>query len=211
MKAVFIDRDGTINDDPVGYISRAEDFCLFPFAAEAIRILNQLDFKVIVVSNQSGIARGYFTEEDLRKVHKYMIDELDREGANVDMVLYSPYHPEGIVEPFNIEHNSRKPGSGMFYEALKRFPIMASKSYMIGDKMSDIEFGKRNGMISILVSPLLKAPHKVEPELASVHLEGRDSLSIIHYPLSIEKPDFIVENILTAAKVIKVLERQKNG
>ncbi|MCL2063862.1 MAG: HAD family hydrolase [Candidatus Cloacimonetes bacterium] len=194
MKAVFIDRDGTINHDPSGYIASIKDFHLYPYTAEAIKIFNKLDFKTIVVSNQSGIARGLFTEDDLKSLHQFMKDELAKEGAFLDLILYSPFHPGGIVEPYNVEHFSRKPRSGMFFEALKTFPIKAKQSYMIGDKDIDIEFGKNNGMVSFLVTPSLT--------------NDTSAFSILNNTIL---PDFIVSNILSAAKVIKVLERQKNG
>ena len=188
-KAVFLDRDGTVNDDLNGYISDPKDFHLFPFAAEAIRALNGLGFKTIIVTNQSGIARGYYTEEHLELVHKFMTDELAKENAFIDLVLYSPYHEEGTVEPFNKEHISRKPNSGMFFDALKKFPIKARSSYMIGDKAADIEFGKNNGLTTILV----KTGYGAET------WEDRDNLKVL--------PDFVVENLLSAANLIKVLDK----
>ena len=191
MKAVFLDRDGTINIDTNGYIAKPDEFCLYPFAIEAIKCLNNMGFKVIIVSNQSGIARGYFTEKDLEIVHNHMLNTFFENNVFIDLILYSPFHPNGIIEPFNISHNSRKPQAGMFYEALKKFPIKANDSYMIGDSQIDIEFGKKNGLTSFLVKT-----------------GNGEKLDIIHSTL---RPDFIVENILSAAHVIKIIERQKNS
>jgi len=188
MKAVFIDRDGTLNDDLTGYISDQKDFHLFPFAGEAIKILNSLLFKTIVVTNQSGIARGFYTEKDLEQVHKYMNDELAKKNAHIDLILYSPYHHKGIIEPYNTEHISRKPKPGMFFEALKKYPIKAKESYMIGDRVADIEFGKNNGLTSILV----------KTGYGTQTWENRDTLRVL--------PDFVVENLLSAVRLIKVLE-----
>jgi len=176
MRAVFLDRDGTINEDSVGYISKITDFKLFPFAAEAITIFNKLDFKTIVVSNQSGIERGFFTETDLNIIHNYMITELQKENAFIDLILYSPF----------LNHFTRKPEPGMFFQALQHFNFNANQSFMIGDKMSDIEFGKKNGLITFLVKTG----------------EGCKTLDMIEN--NKVKPDFVVENILSAANVIKL-------
>ena len=186
-KAVFLDRDGTINQDLDGYISSPKDFLLFPFTAEAIKIFNTLEYKTIIVTNQSGIARGLYTLDHLNTIHNYMISELKKESAFIDLVLFSPYHPDGIIKPYNIEHISRKPQPGMFFEALHNFPIKAKKSYMIGDKLSDIEFGKANGLSTILV----KTGNGKET------WKNREKLPIL--------PDFVVENILSAAYLIKYL------
>jgi len=186
MRAVFIDRDGTINDDRSGYTHKPEDFFLFPFVSEAIRTLNALDFKVIVVTNQSGIARGYFGEKELNVLHEHMTDELAKDNAFIDLILYSPYLNEGSIEPYNIEHISRKPNPGMFFDALKKYPIKASQSYMIGDTPSDIEFGKNIGLTTFLV--------KTGWGLKT--WENRNELKVM--------PDFVVENLLSAVKVIEL-------
>ena len=184
-RAVFLDRDGTINTDPDGYIKNTKDFILFPFTAEAIRIMNNLNFKVIIVSNQAGVARGLMTINDVEEINNHMKNELTKEGVHIDLILYCPYHMDGTVPPFNIDHNSRKPKSGMFFEALKHFPIKANQSYMIGDKPSDIEFGKKNGLITFLVKTG----------------EGEDTWEKLN-SLTV-KPDFVVDNLLSATKLIK--------
>jgi len=187
MKAIFLDRDGTINEDSVDYIKSSTEFKLFPYSAEAINMLRSLDYKIIIITNQSGIAKGLFTINDYLSVTNYMQDKLAEENAIIDLVLYSPYHPEGIVAPYNIEHNSRKPKPGMFYEAIQKYPIKASKSFMIGDKDIDIEFGKRNGLKTILV----KTGYGRET------WKNRKKIKIM--------PDFVVENILSAAFLITFL------
>ena len=134
-KAVFLDRDGTINIDN-GYIDNADNFKLYPFAAQAIKEMNLMDFLVIVVTNQSGIARGYYTEEDLHKIHDKMIALLSDSGAKIDKIYYSPYHAEGEISPFNKFSNERKPGLGMFHKALNNFEIdiESSKALLISQK-----------------------------------------------------------------------------
>ena len=185
MRAVFMDRDGTINDDPDGFITLPKDFHLFPFTAKAIESFNKLGFKTIIVTNQSGIARGLLTIKDLEAIHKYMTDELAKENAFIDLILYSPYYKKGIIEPYNIDHISRKPAPGMFHQALKKFPIEASQSYMIGDRPEDMEFGKTNGLNCILV----------KTGNGKKTLENMDKMKI--------KPDFVVENLLSAVELIK--------
>jgi D-glycero-D-manno-heptose 1,7-bisphosphate phosphatase len=190
MRAVFLDRDGTINiDTATGYISSSSDFQLYPFTATAINILNTMGFKTIIVSNQSGIGRGLITHTQLEDVHKSMIDELRKQNASIDLILYSPYHPQCAIKPYNIEHISRKPNPGMFFTALHHFPIAASQSFMIGDRDSDIKFGKNNGLTTILVKT-------GEGEQT---WKERDKLSVL--------PDFVVENLLSAVRVIQLLQK----
>jgi D,D-heptose 1,7-bisphosphate phosphatase len=187
-KAIFLDRDGTINADANGYINDPNDFQLFDFSIEAIRIFNEMGFKVIIVTNQSGIARGIITLEQLDRVHNYMADVLAKGKAYIDLILYSPYFSKGQIEPYNIDHHSRKPAPGMFFEALQHYPIKAKDSYMIGDKAEDIEFGKSNGLITILVKTG----------------NGENQWTNERHKFKV-MPDFVVENLLSAAKLIKVL------
>ena len=150
-KVVFIDRDGTINIDNHGYISKVEDFELFTFSATAIRKLNELGFKVVIITNQSGIARGYYTLADMELVHQEMIRLLTLENAVIDDILISPYHPQGVVEPFNIAHEDRKPGIGLLKKYYASNPFKTSHSFVIGDKFSDIGLGNNFHIPSILV------------------------------------------------------------
>jgi len=148
--AVFLDRDGVIIEEK-HYISQPEDVELTPGAGEAIRLLSDAGYYTVVVSNQSGIARGYFTQKDYIKVTDMMVELLKNEEAFLDMILYSPYHPEGVIPEFSKKTECRKPGSGMFLEAEAKLGIDLSRSYMIGDRTSDIEAGKRLGLYTILV------------------------------------------------------------
>lgn len=142
-KAVFIDRDGTIARD-VPYCSCPEDFELFPETAEGIKLLNENGFKVIVVTNQSGIARGYFTEETLGKIHEKMKGELARAGARVDAIYYCPHHPDDGCD-------CRKPKPGMALQAASDLDIDFSQSYVVGDMDMDIEMGHRIGCKTLLI------------------------------------------------------------
>ena len=116
--AVFLDRDGVINLDP-SYINDPADMIIYPFAAEAVRNFNKLNLKVIVVTNQSGIARGMITIRQLQDIHQKMIDDLAKENAYIDKIYFSPYHIKGKIEPYNIQHEDRKPDIGLFKKACR--------------------------------------------------------------------------------------------
>lgn len=143
-RAVFLDRDGTIARD-VHYCRRPEDFELLPTVPEAIRLLNANSFKVVVVTNQSGIARGYFTEETLIQIHKKMKDELKKHGAGVDAIYYCPHHPEDGCD-------CRKPKTALFLKATKKLDINLGLSYVVGDMQMDLDTGKALGCKTVLVT-----------------------------------------------------------
>ncbi|MBI2252940.1 MAG: D-glycero-beta-D-manno-heptose 1,7-bisphosphate 7-phosphatase [Armatimonadetes bacterium] len=142
-KAVFIDRDGTINKE-AGYISSINKLRLLPKTALAIKLLNQADYKVVVISNQSGIARGFLTEIDLKKIHRELALRLKRRGAILDKIYYCPHHPEDNC-------NCRKPKVGLLKRAARELNLNLSQSFMIGDKLSDIKSGINFGIKAILV------------------------------------------------------------
>ena len=115
-KAVFLDRDGTINSDEHGYINKPDDLHLYPFAAEAISKLNKMGYLVFVVTNQAGVAYGYFKIEDVEKINAKLVNDLAKGNAKVDEIFYSLCHRNGVVEPFNIYHKDRKPDIGMLVQ-----------------------------------------------------------------------------------------------
>jgi len=143
-RAVFIDRDGTIAQD-VPYCSRVEDFEILPTVPQGIRLLNEQGFKVVVITNQSGIARGYFTEETLSLIHQKMKDELDKYGAWVDAIYVCPHHPDERCE-------CRKPKPALLLQVAKEMRIALKLSYMVGDDAKDIEAGRTAGCKTILVT-----------------------------------------------------------
>jgi D-glycero-D-manno-heptose 1,7-bisphosphate phosphatase len=147
---LFLDRDGTINEE-VDYLSSPHQVRLIPRAAQAIREANNLGITVIIVSNQSGIARGIFTEHDLKEVNTTLHDMLEREHAHIDAHYYCPHLPEGTISQYNIDCGCRKPNTGMLERAQKEFNIDLAKSFVIGDKISDIQTGNNAGSRSILV------------------------------------------------------------
>ena len=150
-KAVFLDRDGTINADEYGYINKPDDLHLYPFAAEAIAKLNKMGYLVFVVTNQAGVAYGYFKIEDVEKINVKMVNDLAKGNAVIDEIFYSPFHKSGVIEPFNIQHEDRKPGIGMFQRAKDKYDFDTKGSFMIGDKFSDIGFGINAGLRTIFV------------------------------------------------------------
>lgn len=136
-RAVFLDRDGTINDDP-GYVSTPDQMVLFPHAAEAISKLNKAGFLVIIVSNQSGIARGIIEKNTLPKIHARMEELLAKEGAKIDDYFLCFHHPDQHCE-------CRKPKPKLLLDAGEKYPIDFSKSFMVGDRLSDVECGLNAG------------------------------------------------------------------
>ena len=149
--AVFIDRDGTINEQK-GYINHISRFEILPGVAEAIRLLNDLGFLAIVVSNQSGVARGYYPLELVHEIHALLKKTLKEEaGATVDAILFCPHYPQGVVPEFSMDCECRKPKTGLIDQACTSFDIDLSRSFMVGDMCSDMEFANRAGIKGILV------------------------------------------------------------
>lgn len=143
--AAFLDRDGVINVD-VGYPHRPEDFRFIDGAPQAIRVLNRDGYKVIVVTNQSGVARGLFDEAAVKRFHDHMRSELSRHGAFVDAIYVCPYHPDGQVEHYRVDHPDRKPAPGMLLRAGRDHHIDFSCSFMVGDKESDMQAARAAGV-----------------------------------------------------------------
>jgi D-glycero-D-manno-heptose 1,7-bisphosphate phosphatase len=149
--AVFLDRDGVLNQDPPHYAHRLDQLELIPRSADAVRILKQNNFTLIVVSNQSGIARGYYTENDADVFNNALIMKLREAGGDIEGVYYCPHHPDAIIEKYKITCDCRKPRAGMILRAAQEHNIDLSTSYFIGDKISDMEAGKAAGCHPILV------------------------------------------------------------
>jgi D-glycero-D-manno-heptose 1,7-bisphosphate phosphatase len=149
MPAAFLDRDGVINYDD-GYIGTRERIQWMPNVARAIRRLNEAGYFVFLFTNQSGVARGYFTEDDVNKLHDWMRTELARDGARIDDIRYCPHHPKGTVAGYVQEHDWRKPAPGMLHDLTKHWPVKLDGSFVIGDKSSDIEAGQTLGLPGFL-------------------------------------------------------------
>ncbi len=148
--AVFLDRDGTINEQ-MGYINHLCRFKLLAGAAEAIKLLNDAEIPVVVISNQSGLARGYFPEELLVAVHEKMDRLLAEKGAHVDGIYYCPHHPEAKEERFRDTCNCRKPKPGLVFQAAEEMNLDPANSFVVGDRWSDIKTAANCGAKSVLV------------------------------------------------------------
>lgn len=147
-KAVFFDRDGTLNVD-IHYLHRPEDFIWIEGAKEAIKYVNDQGYLAILVTNQSGIARGYYPEEDVRKVYDWMNAELAGIGAHLDALFFCPHHPEGKVPAYTKVCDCRKPATGMIDKACEAYRIDRSKSYFVGDSDGDMECADRANLTGI--------------------------------------------------------------
>lgn len=156
-RAVFFDRDGTLNHDP-GYLHRPEHFEWIEGVPAAIRSLNDAEILVLVVTNQSAVARGICSERDVRQLHAFMETDLTKHGAWIDAFYYSPFHPEGTVAPYNRVSQCRKPGTAMIDRAVGEWAVDRAASFMVGDRASDMEAGKRAGLTSLLVQTGLASP-----------------------------------------------------
>ena len=135
--AAFLDRDGVLNIDR-GYTFRPEDLKMIPTAAAAVRLLNDAGFYVFVVSNQSRVARGFYTEAAVDLFNKHIQDILKGEGAQIDAFYYCPHHPDGTIKELAIQCRCRKPAPGMLEQAARDWPIDLSRSFLIGDKDDDL-------------------------------------------------------------------------
>ncbi len=143
-KIAFLDRDGVINSNKLnnGYVGSLKYFKWVPGAIKAIKFLNDKNYKVVVVTNQSGIARGFFTIKDVRKIHSYIQKKLKENGAKIDAFYFCPFHKDGIIKRFKKNSILRKPNIGMFLLAKKKWNIDSKNSFMIGDQKTDMEFAK---------------------------------------------------------------------
>ncbi len=148
--AIFLDRDGTINEQ-MGYINHISRFVLLPGVAKAISRLNHSRYLTIVLSNQSGVARGYFPIELVHKVNDYMKSMLSKDNATLDAIFFCPHYPTGKVPEYSKPCDCRKPGIGLVQKAAEHFDIDMQNSYMVGDRYTDIEMANRCGLTAILV------------------------------------------------------------
>lgn len=185
-KAVFLDRDGTISTE-VGYIDNADDFRLYSYSAQVLAVLESMGFKLVVVTNQSGVARGLFPESRVKEINNRMRALLENENIALDGVYYCPHLPEGKIAEFSRECSCRKPDIGMIKSAEEELRLDLKKSIMIGDRMTDIACGRRAGLKTILVRTGY----------------GREEEKLLAECLSGEQPDAIVDTLEDAVEWIK--------
>ena len=179
--AVFLDRDGTINEQ-MGYINHLSRFHLLPGVGQAIRLLNGHGLPVVVVTNQSGLARGYFPESLLEEVHDEMRRQLALEGARIDGLYVCPHHPEAKEARFRLDCPCRKPKPGLLEQAAVELRLDLRRSYVVGDRWSDLRCGAAVGAATILV------------------LTGYGRGDLAHVgPGQPVQPDHVAEDLLAAA------------
>jgi D-glycero-D-manno-heptose 1,7-bisphosphate phosphatase len=187
-KAVFLDRDGTINEE-MGYINHISRFKIFNYTFDAIRILNNLGFKIIVITNQSGLARGYFNEDLLIQLHQELLNQAEKNNAKIDAIYFCPHHKDGVIEKYKKDCDCRKPKPGMLIKARQEFNISLKESFMISDRYKDMQFAYNNHVKSIMVMT---------------------GYGLGEYTYQSEnwsrKPDYICDNLLEAVNIIEKIE-----
>jgi D-glycero-D-manno-heptose 1,7-bisphosphate phosphatase len=150
QRAVFIDRDGTISEE-VGYINHPSRFRLFPYSAAAIKLLNDNGWLAIVITNQAGVARGYFAEDMIQAVHETLRQDMAATDARIDAIYYCAHHPSVGEPPYRLDCDCRKPKPGLIRRAADEFGINLAESWMVGDRYSDIELARNAGVNSAFV------------------------------------------------------------
>jgi D-glycero-D-manno-heptose 1,7-bisphosphate phosphatase len=183
-RAVFIDRDGTISEE-VGYVNHASRLRVFPFAAEAVRALNDAAWLAVLVTNQSGVARGYFEEGLIAEVHDLLTAELARGGARLDAIYYCPHHPSAGEPPYRQDCDCRKPKPGLLLRAARDLGLDLARCWMVGDRYGDTELARNAGARSAFV---LTGYGRGELEHRSAAWRHR--------------PDIVAENLLEAVRTI---------
>jgi D-glycero-D-manno-heptose 1,7-bisphosphate phosphatase len=162
QKALFLDRDGVINEE-IGYLHKPADVRFVEGIFPLCRTAHALGYRLIVVTNQSGIARGLYSEEDFDVLTKWMIRQFNQEGVNLDAVLYCPYHPEHGIGHYKREHEDRKPSPGMLHRAAKTFSLDLKQSILIGDRCSDIAAAHTAGLRQAFLLSGTEPPPGVPP------------------------------------------------
>jgi len=186
--AVFIDRDGTISEE-VGYVNHPTRFQLYPYSSTAIKLLNDNGWFAILVTNQAGVARGYFSEDVVKQVHQRLEDELLAESTRLDGIYYCAHHPTVGEPPYRSDCDCRKPKAGLIKRASSDFDIDLAASWMVGDRYSDIELARNAGVQSCFV---LSGYGRGEYEYQRAEWKYH--------------PDLVCDNLLEAVKTI-VAER----
>lgn len=185
--AVFFDRDGTINEE-VGYLDSLDKLKIIPGAYEAIRLINESGMKAVVISNQSGVARGLFTEDFVQLTNEHLQTALRQKGSYIDNFYYCPHHPTEGIGIYLQNCNCRKPAPGMLLQAAQDLNIDLTRSYFVGDTFRDMEAAKKAGVKGVLV--------KTGYGQDFLQGDGQDRATAEN------KPDFIAGDILAAVKWI---------
>ena len=190
-RAVFMDRDGTISEE-VGYVNHPARYRVFRYSAEAVRLLNEAGWLAILVTNQAGVARGYFTEDVIGEVHGVLSRELERGGARLDAIYYCAHHPTVGEHPYRCDCDCRKPKPGLIERAAREFGVDLAESWMVGDRYSDIELAHNAGVRAAFV---LSGYGRGEWEFQRAAWQ--------------HEPDLVAEDLLEAVKKIVQSPRSK--
>ena len=189
--ALFMDRDGTISEE-VGYVNHPSRFRLFPYTAGAIKLLNESGWLAIVVTNQAGVARGYFSEDIIVQIHDRVRQDLENSGARLDAIYYCAHHPSVGEPPYRFDCDCRKPKPGLIDRAAADFDIDRERSWMVGDRYGDVELARNAGLHAAFV---LSGYGRGEWEFQRGAWKN--------------EPDFVAEDLLAAVqKIIKLDARQ---
>jgi D-glycero-D-manno-heptose 1,7-bisphosphate phosphatase len=188
---VFIDRDGTINRD-VGYLTHPNQLELIPRAAAAISNLNRAGLLVVVVSNQAGIAKGFIQEKQVPAIHEVFLEILSQEGARIDGFYYCPHHPQGLVKKYTCSCICRKPAPGLLLRASEEMHIDLARSYVVGDKVSDMQLAHNVGATAVMV------------------LTGHGRRHQSNYPADCHRPHYTCNDLYDAVQwILKNNKEQK--
>lgn len=191
--AVFLDRDGTLNNE-VDFVRTPEELHLIPGAADAVRRLHEAGLVTCLMSNQSGIARGFLTEEMLQVIHAKLTAELAAEGARLDALYYCPHYPEGTVAPYNVTCSCRKPAPGMILRGAAEFGLNLSASFVVGDSAVDVLAGRAAGATTLLVLTGYGRRALQDERLAGVRI------------------DHVVDDLPAAAtRILEILEERRRA
>jgi D-glycero-D-manno-heptose 1,7-bisphosphate phosphatase len=185
QRALFLDRDGTLVH-PRQYPSRPEDLLLYNNIVPGLRDIQQAGFRLVVITNQAGIARGYFTEGDLQQMHEHLVKELQQSDVRLDAIYYCPHHPAGVIPELAIRCNCRKPQPGMLLQAAEDLDLDLQHSWFVGDILDDVEAGNRAGCRTVLV------------DLGTETIPEQQS----------RRPDFVAPDTRHALWIINVIESQ---
>ncbi len=186
-RCVFLDRDGTLNED-VGYLDRLERLTIFPAAIDAVRLLNRAGFRVVVVTNQAGVAQGLYDEDFVRDLHRLFAKRFSAGRAAIDAFYYCPHLPDAPVAAYRRPCDCRKPSPGMLHQAARDLDLDLSRSFVVGDRWRDIEMGRAVGAQTLLVRTGYGPTEELHP---------RNGLT----------PDTVTDNIMTA--VVWILQQDR--
>jgi D-glycero-D-manno-heptose 1,7-bisphosphate phosphatase len=184
QRAIFIDRDGTLSQE-IGYVNHPSRFRLFPFAVDAIRLINRSGFLAVLVTNQAGVARGYFPEETIGAVHGVVTGALSAGDAHLDAIYYCPHHPSVGEAPYRLDCDCRKPRPGLLRRAERELGADLPRSFVVGDRAGDLDLAWSVGATAVLV--------KTGYGLGEL---------LNHAPRWPRQPDLVAENLLHAVELI---------